>query len=56
MPELPEVHALAADLGSRLTGRTVARLDIVAFAALKTFDPPTSALAGKTIRAVTRHG
>lgn len=56
MPELPEVHALAADLGSRLTGRTVARLEIVAFAALKTFDPPTSALAGKTIRAVTRHG
>lgn len=56
MPELPEVHALAADLGSRLIGRTVARLDIVAFAALKTFDPPTSALAGKTIRAVTRHG
>ncbi|HNP15972.1 MAG TPA: DNA-formamidopyrimidine glycosylase family protein, partial [Terrimesophilobacter sp.] len=44
------------DLGSRLTGRTVARLDIVAFAALKTVDPPTSALAGKTIRAVTRHG
>lgn len=56
MPELPEVHALAADLGSRLIGRTVARLDIVAFAALKTVDPPTSALAGKTIRAVTRHG
>ncbi|MBN9152292.1 MAG: Fpg/Nei family DNA glycosylase [Micrococcales bacterium] len=56
MPELPEVHALAADLSSRLIGRTVARLDIVAFAALKTFDPPTSALAGKTIRAVTRHG
>ncbi len=56
MPELPEVHALAADLSSRLIGRTVARLDIVAFAALKTVDPPTSALAGKTIRAVTRHG
>jgi len=56
MPELPEVHALAADLSSRLIGRTVARLDIVAFAALKTVDPPTSALAGKTISAVTRHG
>lgn len=56
MPELPEVHALAADLSSRLTGRTVARLDIVAFAALKTFDPPTSALAGRSITSVTRHG
>ena len=56
MPELPEVHALASDLGARLTGRNVARLDIIAFASLKTFDPPTSALAGKTIGAVTRHG
>jgi formamidopyrimidine-DNA glycosylase len=56
VPELPEVHALAADLRSRLTGRTVARLDIIAFAALKTFDPPTSALAGKAVGDVTRHG
>lgn len=53
---MPEVHALASDLGARLTGRNVARLDIIAFASLKTFDPPTSALAGKTIGAVTRHG
>ena len=56
MPELPEVHALASDLGARLAGRTVTRLDIIAFAALKTYDPPTSALTGKTIGAVTRHG
>jgi formamidopyrimidine-DNA glycosylase len=56
VPELPEVHALAADLGSRLTGRTVARLDIIAFAALKTFDPPSAALAGKSVSSVTRHG
>ena len=56
MPELPEVHALVSDLGARLSGRTVARLDIIAFAALKTFDPPTSALSGKTVGNVTRHG
>jgi formamidopyrimidine-DNA glycosylase len=56
MPELPEVHALVADLDDRLTGRTVARLDVLAFAALKTFDPPASALAGQTITAVGRHG
>lgn len=56
MPELPEVHALAADLNSRLAGRTIARLDIVAFAALKTYDPPTSELSGLVIRSVTRHG
>ncbi len=56
MPELPEVHALVADLERRLTGRTVERLDIIAFAALKTFDPPVSALAGQVIRGVSRHG
>ena len=56
VPELPEVTALAADLDSRLRGRTIDRLSIVAFAALKTFDPPASALSGTTISGVTRHG
>lgn len=56
MPELPEVHALVADLGARLTGRELARLEIVAFAALKTFDPPVSALAGGLVEGVARHG
>ncbi|CAD6003073.1 Fpg/Nei family DNA glycosylase [Agreia sp. COWG] len=56
MPELPEIHALVDDLGSRLVGRTVGRIDVLSFAALKTFDPPTSALGGKTITAVARHG
>lgn len=56
MPELPEVHALAADLESRLKGRTVGRLDVLAFHALKTFDPPASAVAGETVRGVGRHG
>ena len=50
VPELPEVHALVADLGTRLGGRTVERFDLVSFAALKTFDPPVSALAGGTVR------
>ncbi len=56
MPELPEVHALAADLRSRLSGRIIDRLELVSFAALKTFDPPPSALAGLTVADVTRHG
>jgi formamidopyrimidine-DNA glycosylase len=56
VPELPEVTALAADLDSRLTGRVIDRLTIVAFAALKTFDPPLSAQSGTTISGVTRHG
>ncbi|AYG03794.1 Fpg/Nei family DNA glycosylase [Gryllotalpicola protaetiae] len=56
MPELPEVHALAVDLGARLTGRTIRRLDVLAIAALKTFAVPPEALRGKTITGVTRHG
>jgi len=56
MPELPEVTALAADLRSRLVGREIDRLELISFAALKTFDPPLSALSGLTISNVTRHG
>ncbi|KQR20678.1 DNA lyase [Agreia sp. Leaf335] len=56
MPELPEVHALVADLSARLVGRTMARLDLVSFSALKTFDPPASALRGRVITAIDRHG
>jgi formamidopyrimidine-DNA glycosylase len=56
VPELPEVHALVTDLGARLTGRTVDRLDVLSFAALKTFDPPVSALAGRVIGPLSRHG
>lgn len=56
MPELPEVHALAADLRSRLVGRRIARLDVLAFAALKTYDPPVSALEGLAITGIARHG
>jgi formamidopyrimidine-DNA glycosylase len=56
VPELPEVEALAADLRTRLTDRAVARVDIAAFSALKTFDPPLSALHGMLVDDVTRHG
>ncbi len=56
MPELPEVHALAADLRGRLRDRAITGLDIVAFSALKTYDPPPSALAGGLIDGVSRHG
>ncbi|HYO38735.1 MAG TPA: DNA-formamidopyrimidine glycosylase family protein [Nocardioidaceae bacterium] len=56
MPELPEVEGLALDLRGRLVGRAVTRVDIAAFSALKTFDPPVSALAGCFVEDVTRHG
>ena len=56
MPELPEVHALVADLGARLSGRRVDKFHMLSFAALKTFDPPLDAVNGETIGEVTRHG
>jgi formamidopyrimidine-DNA glycosylase len=56
MPELPEVQALATDLSRRLSGRVLERLDILAFPALKTYDPPLSVLLGATVTDVTRHG
>ena len=56
MPELPEVEALALDLKGRLDGRAIVRVDIAAFSALKTFDPPLSALEGMFVDGVTRHG
>jgi formamidopyrimidine-DNA glycosylase len=56
VPELPEVEALALDLRTRLENRAIARVDIAAFSALKTFDPPLSALHGTLVDGVTRHG
>lgn len=56
MPELPEVHALAHDLDQRLRDRPITRIDLAAFSALKTFDPPLHALHGTLVESVTRHG
>jgi formamidopyrimidine-DNA glycosylase len=56
MPELPEVEALAIFLRERASGHAIARADAASFAALKTFDPPLSALAGQEITGVGRHG
>ena len=56
MPELPEVEALAQDLRGRLVGRAISRIDLAAFSALKTFDPPLHALHGTLVDDVTRHG
>ncbi len=56
MPELPEVEALALDLKGRLEGRAIAKVHIAAFSALKTYDPPLTALEGSFVDDVTRHG
>ena len=56
MPELPEVEALARFLSDQAGGRTVERAELAAFSALKTFDPPLSALVGRTLTGVGRRG
>ena len=56
MPELPEVEALARFLTERTGGRTITAADVASIAALKTYDPPLSALVGATVRGWARHG
>ncbi|MGH3318460.1 MAG: DNA-formamidopyrimidine glycosylase family protein, partial [Nocardioidaceae bacterium] len=56
MPELPEVQALADDLDARLDGHAFARFEVAAFSALKTFDPPATALHGLLVDKVRRYG
>jgi formamidopyrimidine-DNA glycosylase len=56
MPELPEVEALASFLRERAVGRAVVRADVAAFSAVKTFDPPLSALAGAVVAGASRYG
>ncbi|WP_053383023.1 DNA-formamidopyrimidine glycosylase family protein [Leucobacter celer] len=56
MPELPEVAALVSDLRRRIGGRVVGRLDVYAFAALKTVAIQPAALSGRTVEEASRHG
>jgi formamidopyrimidine-DNA glycosylase len=56
VPELPEVEALAAYLRERAVGHAVDRFEVASFSALKTFDPPPSAVAGRAITGAGRHG
>jgi formamidopyrimidine-DNA glycosylase len=56
VPELPEVEALGAYLRERAVGHTVDRFEVSSFSALKTYDPPASAVAGLRITSAGRHG
>ena len=56
MPELPEVTALAQFLARQATGQAVARVDVLAISALKTFAPPVSDLVGATVRGTGHRG
>ncbi|GLZ32614.1 formamidopyrimidine-DNA glycosylase [Lentzea sp. NBRC 105346] len=56
MPELPEVEALAHHLREHAVGRTVHRVDVASLQVLKTFDPPWTALHGRTVTGAGRFG
>lgn len=54
MPELPEVEALADHLRRHAVGKTIGRIDVAALSVLKTFDPPPTALHGRTVTGANR--
>jgi len=56
LPELPEIEALADHLRRNAVGATVQRVDVASLSACKTYDPPVSALHGRTIDAAHRWG
>jgi formamidopyrimidine-DNA glycosylase len=56
VPELPEVEALAAFLSERAAGEQIVRAEVAALSALKTYDPPFSALVGRTVAGARRIG
>lgn len=56
MPELPEIEALVDHLRRHAVGLPIGRVDVVALSVLKTFDPPVSALPGRTVTAADRWG
>jgi len=56
MPELPEVEALAEFLRERAVGHRLERVEVAAISALKTYDPPVSALSGREVTGAARYG
>jgi formamidopyrimidine-DNA glycosylase len=56
MPELPEIEALAHHLREHALYRPVARVDVASMSAVKTFDPPVSALVGRVVTGASRYG
>jgi formamidopyrimidine-DNA glycosylase len=56
VPELPEVESLARFLGERLQDHTITRAELASLSALKTYDPPLSAVVGSPVKGVGRQG
>lgn len=56
VPELPEVEALAQFLREHAVGAVVGRVDVAAFNAVKTFEPPVTELSGRDVTDAGRWG
>ncbi|HEX9365351.1 MAG TPA: DNA-formamidopyrimidine glycosylase family protein [Vicinamibacterales bacterium] len=56
MPELPDVELYLAALRPRVIGRPIERVRVTSPFFVRTFDPPASALEGRTVRALRRMG
>jgi formamidopyrimidine-DNA glycosylase len=56
MPELPDVSVYVEALERRLAGQPLVKLRLASPFVLRTFDPPPSALEGKTVRSLRRMG
>ncbi len=54
MPELPQVQALAQRLDVALAGGTLAGVDVLGFASLKTVAPESGDLVGTRLESVRR--
>ena len=53
MPELPEVEITARLIGAAVAGAEIESALAPGINALKTFDPPLTALEGRTVRAAS---
>ncbi|HPJ20599.1 MAG TPA: DNA-formamidopyrimidine glycosylase family protein [Actinomycetota bacterium] len=56
MPELPEVQTMADVLASQFSGHWISRAELGSLSALKTYDPPITALADATLLGTGRQG
>jgi formamidopyrimidine-DNA glycosylase len=56
VPELPDVELYVAALRPRVAGRTISRVRVASPFFVRTFDPPVTALEGRTVRGVSRMG
>lgn len=56
MPELPDVELYVFALQRHATGRPIRRVRVASPFFVRTYDPPVSALEGRTARAISRMG